>query len=252
VSLWRTQSPGDAAAGGTTPATTVAFDFLRILLDDLAQRGLRYEAVRVLDLMDVEAPIATGMDLRLTDRQAILVRSGLPAANARGQAFSPATLMSVSVLGTTRSILRGWTAVDVTIGGRRIAFYDTHLQSFDAGASTAQAGELAGILASEAGPVVLVGDLNSAPGTEGHAAMMAAGFTDAWSTVHPSDAGLTCCWPEDLTQTSPPLHARVDLVLTRGDLTPTSATVVGEELGDRTATHLWPSDHAGVVATIEP
>ena len=29
-----------------------------------------------------------------------------------------------------------------------------------------------------------------------------------------------------------------------------AAEVIGEELGDRTAAGLWPSDHAGVVATL--
>ena len=31
---------------------------------------------------------------------------------------------------------------------------------------------------------------------------------------------------------------------------PTSVDVVGEEPADRTASGLWPSDHAGVIATL--
>ncbi|MGH8770735.1 MAG: hypothetical protein ACREV2_06075 [Burkholderiales bacterium] len=38
----RTQSPPDGTA---TPATTVTLDFVRILLDALAARGLHYEVV---------------------------------------------------------------------------------------------------------------------------------------------------------------------------------------------------------------
>jgi len=39
-------------------------------------------------------------------------------------------------------------------------------------------------------------------------------------------------------------------VFLRGPFTPVAADVVGEESADRTPGGLWPSDHAGVVATL--
>jgi hypothetical protein len=39
-------------------------------------------------------------------------------------------------------------------------------------------------------------------------------------------------------------------VLTRGGFDTVDADVVGEESTDRTPSGLWPSDHAGVVATL--
>ncbi|HET8538769.1 MAG TPA: endonuclease/exonuclease/phosphatase family protein [Anaeromyxobacter sp.] len=254
VTLWRTQTPGDSAFGGT-PATAVALDYLRILLDRLAERRLAYVPVVSLELADIEAPIAGGTDLRMTDRDVILARAGVPTSNPRGAPF--AALGLVTVLGTDYPVKRGWSSVEATIGGRRIVFVNTHLEAFELRTATgalarpAQAAELVALLAGEEGRVAVVGDLNSAPGTEGHAALTGAGFADAWEAVRGADPGLTCCFPEDLTRAAP-LSTRIDDVLVRGALTPTSATVVGEEAADRTPGGLWPSDHAGVVATVEP
>lgn len=255
ASLWRTQSPGDAASAGTVPATTVAIDFLGILLDRLAARGHPYAAVQTVELFDVEVPVVQGqgtIDVRLTDRLVILGVSGIPASNARGQAYGDANLLQLSLLGRPVGVKRGWAAVDVTIGGKPITFVTTHLEAFAAPPRVAQANELAGILSSITGPVALVGDLNSLPGTEGEAVLAGAGFSDAWTTVHAGDAGFTCCFPPDLRETTPGLDERIDYVLTRGALTPETAEIVGEETADRTASGLWPSDHAGVVVTLQP
>jgi endonuclease/exonuclease/phosphatase family metal-dependent hydrolase len=267
VSLWRTQSPGDAAVGGTTPATTVAIDYLAILLDRLAARGFRYVAVQVVELADIEVPIlvpppVNSNDVRLTDRDVILVREGVPVANPRGDSFAAAALGQVSVGGQALGVERGWSAVDATIGGKTVAFYNTHLEAFDLPvpgggglARPAQAAELVGILAAEAGPVVLVGDLNATPGVDAHLAITDAGFADAWTTLDPAADGFTCCFAEDLGDATATLTTRIDDVLLRpgtGTLTPEAATIVGEEVADRTASGLWPSDHAGLVVTIQP
>ena len=63
----------------------VDYDFLGILLADLAARGIPYEVVHVQQESDVEAPAFTGnpftgtagsaQDVRLTDRDVILVQS---------------------------------------------------------------------------------------------------------------------------------------------------------------------------------
>lgn len=112
---------------------------------------------------------------------------------------------------------------------------------------TAQAAELATLLSAEPGRVVLVGDLNSDPGTESEAVLAAAGFTDVWDALG-AGPGLTCCWPELLAETAPPLTERIDYVLLRGAVS-LAVDVVGEALQDRVG-GLWPSDHAGVVTTL--
>src|SRR3990170_6945483 len=72
--LVRTQSPPD---GPATPATTVALDFVRILLDALAARGLHYEVVVQSIGFDAELPSGLGFDVRHTDREVILARADL-------------------------------------------------------------------------------------------------------------------------------------------------------------------------------
>jgi hypothetical protein len=47
------------------------------------------------------------------------------------------------------------------------------------------------------------------------------------------------------------LTKRIELVLTKGGFNPVAVDVVSEESADRTASGLWPSDHAGVVATLQ-
>jgi endonuclease/exonuclease/phosphatase family metal-dependent hydrolase len=151
-------------------------------------------------------------------------------------------------------VQRGWTKVEVTIGAQDVAVFNTHLEAFDPTPRTDQAGEMATLLDGETGRVALVGDLNSLPGTEGHLAATDAGFTDVWTTVGTGD-GFTCCFAPALSSTADPLDQRIDYVLVRGgtgQLTPESVNIVGEDPADRTASGLWPSDHAGVVATIAP
>ncbi len=53
-----------------------------------------------------------------------------------------------------------------------------------------------------------------------------------------------------MSDPSATLDSRIDLVLHDEKVTAKSAEIVGEEPSDRTASGLWPSDHAGVVAEL--
>ena len=46
------------------------------------------------------------------------------------------------------------------------------------------------------------------------------------------------------------LDERIDFVFHRGGFRTLSVDVTGDELADRTISGLWPSDHAGVLATL--
>jgi hypothetical protein len=78
------------------------------------------------------------------------------------------------------------------------------------------------------------------------------GHVDAWVVVHGPEGGFTAGQTE-LLDTFPPtkLDHRIDDVLyqPRG-VEAVAAEGIGEDLEDRTPTGLWPSDHAGVVATL--
>jgi endonuclease/exonuclease/phosphatase family metal-dependent hydrolase len=113
-----------------------------------------------------------------------------------------------------------------------------------------QAAELIDGPAATPLPVVLLGDFNARPGRPAHAALLAAGFDDAWARANPDGpAGLTCCHRMPLDDPADRLRARIDHVFTRGALQAVEAFVVGDEFG---AGPLWASDHAGVVARLEP
>jgi endonuclease/exonuclease/phosphatase family metal-dependent hydrolase len=245
--LWRTQTPGDALFGGTTPAMDVEFDYVALVLAELADRGLEYRVATELTLFDFEAPTALGIDVRMTDRQVILARAGVQTARPRAATYS--TLLSLPVLGQQVAVPRGWTSVDAKDQGAWVTFVNTHTEAFHPAVRGAQIVELEALLSSETGRVILVGDLNTQPDTDAAALLRAAGFADAWAALRADEAGLTCCWPELLAETEPPLSERIDYVLFRGAISPRAVEIVGEELEDRVG-GLWPSDHAGVVATL--
>jgi hypothetical protein len=102
---------------------------------------------------------------------------------------------------------------------------------------------------------VFVGDFNSAAdgsSTATYANLIAAGLQDAWTHVLPGDPGYTSTQNADLMNPISLLSERIDLVLHRGGFSALDVELVGENPADRTPSGLWPSDHAGIVATLIP
>jgi Endonuclease/Exonuclease/phosphatase family len=269
AALYRVQSPGDAVFGGSIPATTVAYDFLTLLVDSLAARGLSYVVAASDSTTDVEVPVFTGVDgagnpkfddVRLTDRDAVLARADVSFANpqhGKYQAYIPVSLGPVQT-----GVFEGWASVDATFQQRTYRFVSTHLEAQIAvPVQIAQAQELLGLLQAEARPTILVGDFNSdvlghVPGaaTPSYGMITDAGFRDSWARPPQDVLGPTCCESEDLTNPEPALNQRIDFVFTRNmpDLAPPIRhEVLGDRARDRTAGGLWPSDHAGVVQAFE-
>ena len=250
VALFRTDVPAD---GPASPATTVTYDFLELLLGALADRGLRYRAVAVSQGTDAELPsgLPPAMDVRLTIRDVVLVRErarrGVRIEAVHTGLFAT-NLTAPTALGPV-TLPRGWIAVDV----RRLRFVSTHLEAFSPAIQAAQAAELlAGPLATDR-PVVLAGDLNSradGTGTSTYASLRGAGFFDAWTATQGSEPGFTCCHDSDLREPGRQLDERIDYVLVRGPFRVRRTALVGDELGDLTPSGLWPSDHAGIVARV--
>lgn len=252
ASLFRRQSPGDFLIGNPQEAVDVVLDHVDVLLAALAGRGLTYTAVAVSTGMDVEVPMAVSPteldDMRLTDHEVILVRSGVGWANVEERNFQ------VNVEIPMLTILRGWVALDATIGGRTVRFLSTHLEPPELApeVQAAQAVEIMTELAGETLPVIVVGDLNSnADGTSTptYADFLDAGYSDAWAQAGTGD-GLTCCHEDDLQNPTATLVKRIDYILYRGGLEVVSAAVVGADPAEMTLSGLWASDHAGVVATL--
>jgi endonuclease/exonuclease/phosphatase family metal-dependent hydrolase len=267
VPLYRIDPSGDAAFGGTNPATAVALDYLTTLQGALASRGLCYNAVASNSLTDVELPGIVSLsplrfiDIRYTDRDVILARCDVPTTDARSGVYTDRVVFTVGP--TSIPAPRGWTSTLATVGGVTFRFANTHLETDGSPAvQVAQANELLGVLAAESKPTVLVCDCNSAADGSQTATYGlltgSGGFADAWTEAHPSDPGYTSSLPDGF-YTDPLLRTRIDLVLARygfnaspnaGIVGGIHADVVGETPAERTASGLWPSDHAGVVATL--
>ncbi|MFC9247718.1 endonuclease/exonuclease/phosphatase family protein [Streptomyces sp. NPDC057136] len=256
VALWRS----GAFDMSTTPnADHVEYDFLQILLRELAERGTHYEAVVSLTTGDYEAPRVTSsglQDIRLTDREVLLARTDLPA-NVFSVTHADKALFDahVSVPNPVNSqlpginVLHGWVSVDATVRGRTTHVVSTHLENLSVGVQQAQARELLEGPLDTGLPSVLLGDLNAAPDSSTYRILVPP-FTDAWAATRRNNPGHTCCQDANLRNTESRLTQRLDYVLFRGGFTASVANRVGEDPADRIPSGLWPSDHAGVWSTL--
>ena len=280
VSLWYIQSPGDMAGGGITPADTVVYDFLQILMDALAARGLNYQvAVATTGNADIELPMLTGFtdqgvptfdDLRLLDRDVILVRGDVDYWNTSTASYN--TNIEETVGGIPLEFTRGWAAADVDVRGSVYRFVNTHLEVRSAPGSgfravqAAQMQELMMILSEETRPVILVGDFNSSPTdvpgvyedpeygdipyVPPYQIASAYGYLDAWNLIFCSRDGYTSGFDEYVSDPTAELTSRIDLVFIKPQDRPiwwVTGTVTGDQWFNMTPGGLWPSDHGGVV-----
>ena len=247
------QSPGDFLLGNPVPATQVAFDYLSLLLEALEARGVSYRAVAIGSGVDLEVPMAEGDDIRVIDREVILARDDVEVANPQTSHFE--VNLSIPFGEDDIAIPRSWVAVDATVAGQTFQLVSTHLETAGSAAvQVAQGDELLERLADVALPLILVGDFNSAAGasnTATYANIQAAGFVDAYEQANPGDPGFTCCHADDLQNPAPQLNRRIDHIFFQGPFAAVQAQVVGDQVEGRTASGLWPSDHAGLVASLE-
>jgi len=243
--------------GNGGPATTVRADLLQSLLDELAGLGQRYRAVAIVPGLDAQVPSALGFDVRVTIQDAILVRAGsdeLEVSNLQIEQFG--IKLSAPTLVGPFTDPRGWTAIDVKMRGHRFRFVTTHLDSVVPAIRVAQAKELLLTAANTSLPVVMAGDFNIAadtgldPSFPAYQAIINAGFTDAWQSKRAPDPGFTAHQAENLLNPTSVLNHRIDLVLFRGAFGVAEINLIGDQPADRTPSGLWPSDHAGVAATL--
>jgi endonuclease/exonuclease/phosphatase family metal-dependent hydrolase len=279
VALWR-HGPMELDQVGRPNAAQVDYDFLAILLADLANRKVPYEIVHVQQESDVEAPAFTGNpfsgtagsaeDVRLTDRDVILVRSGsgLRIEGSGGGEFS--RHVEVELADTTFQFVRGYAWADVAVGSAHLRFVTTHLESQSSKLARAQAEELLNGPAGDTSlPTVIACDCNSNPASlaarsalpigSGAAYRLITdshGFTDLWLEQPGRDGpGRTALLSELVNDETADFERRIDLVLARsadpGQIIASRVEVTGDELNDRDpVTNLWPSDHAGVLVEL--
>jgi len=276
VALWR-HGPLelDPAKIAVPNAQTVDYDFLQILLDDLASTGLVYTPVRVQQESDVEAPAFTGVppaitdarDVRLTMRDVVLMRSrpGLTLVGTGGGNYDDELV--VPLAGKGMAFTRGFAWADVKVGAKKVRFINTHLEAFGSDHALAQAKELLAGPADEEGTTTIIAcDCNSDPldsrlsnGVEHRAPydlIVDSGFTDEWLQWRPAAEGWTSGLGELVNDATPAgFDHRIDMIFARTPsgkpLDVETGRVTGTQLADRDPlTGLWPSDHGGVVLTL--
>lgn len=272
--LWRSQTPADFVVGN---AAHVEYDFVQLLLQALAARGLHYAVVAEEYGFDIELPgfltpadAETGLlsELRLTEREVILARSDLKTSELKlsnPQTGHFVTNVELPISSDSTFVLqRGWASVDVKVRGKRFRFVTTHLEADSEEVRQAQAIEVLEGPANTALPVVLVADANSnANGdatTSAYNFFIDAGFVDAWFAAFPGSQVSTCCNAALLDNPAFPLstddEGRIDLILYRGarDFAPITVDLLGTDPAtDRVSNGMaliWPSDHAAVAAQL--
>lgn len=255
VALWRVGAPFDPS-----PAETVTYDFLQLLLDELNSRGLHYAPISVQTNFDAEVPAvfspALAFDVRFTDRLVVLARTDLQKSqltieDVQAHNFTTNLTFSSPTLGTL-TIPRGWISADVKMRGKTCRFVTTHLESFSPIINFIQAGELVQTAGNTDLPLIFAGDFNSdaESGEASYQLFLNAGLNDVWEQTHGNEPGLT--WALFLTDPSAytvPTQ-RLDLVMIRGEVDAFDADVIGEDpITDRTPSGLMRSDHAGLTAS---
>jgi hypothetical protein len=255
---WYTGAFNDPA-----PATNLDYDFLTTLRSELAAIGAPYDLVRFQENFALEAPAGAPYfhDIRVVEQDAILVKAGPESqlTNEQSELYDAHVVITTG-LGGSFAITPGWISVDAVINKRPFRFVNTHLEPFNPFIRAQQAQELVdGPVASAPGEVVLVGDINSGPEQSSpeslaFSVLTSAGLVDSWASLYPGDPGFTAAFSELLDDPSAEgvFDRRIDHVLTTTGVGLLKSRRTGVDPDNRTESGLWPSDHAGVVATLAP
>ena len=258
VALYRDQAPGDIRMHPGPNATHVVLDLLAILQTELDARGNPYTAVAASTNADFELSRSDAglVDLRITDRDVILVRAEVAdrvSNPLHGHYTAVRTLPSwPGAIASTR----GWASIDYVLDRRTtVRILTTHLEVSGPRAGRIQerqAQEARTLIAASPHPVIALGDFNSAAdgsGTDTYARLTEV-LDDAWVAARPADRGPTCCQAELLDNEAGDEDVRFDLVLVPEGWPVRSVARTGAEPFRTAPPPLWASDHVGVTAEI--
>jgi endonuclease/exonuclease/phosphatase family metal-dependent hydrolase len=252
VSVFLEGTPFEPFAPYWAQIPDAAVDFLPVFQEELAKLGLRYDLVATLPLTNIRIDLPyfpVPVFVQYDDRDAMFVRSDVQVGEVAVDTFA-VTLQTVALQS------RGWIAADVEVHGKPWHVVGTHpAPNWPTDGKTPQITELIGAVAGVARPVVIAGDLNLLPGSAEYVQLATAGFADLWTLRNGrSPAEFTCCHGDDETLREPSdgLEKRIDYILARPAsgyaVGPVPFTIFGDNLSERTATGMWPSDHAGLFA----
>lgn len=241
----------------------VRYDMLDELITALHNLGEEYTAVVVVDEFQIAGFLPDKQTLvEGLNHDVILARSGsdMEISNLQQGHFSVLLPVPLPVEPFYFQILRGWGSADVSLHGQSFRFVVSHLEQFIAAQpltlliQEAQAAEL--VLGPGTAPVPVIMAVDTNADALGNDLSIATyqligsfGFTDAWGSVHPDQPGATWGFMPDPADPRPIIYQRIDYVFFNGGVRALNAQRAGI-LEEEQVDGLWPSDHAGVRATL--
>jgi hypothetical protein len=238
---------------------SLEFDLLQELLDalgpsyKLVYQALQYQVPPVPGFI----PPKTYLCMQMRNYIAVLARTDLADTKFQLSNVQSAQYVARAYFKTPVGSFpepHAWIAVDGNVNGNPFRFIGTHLESTDPHIRRLQGGELRAGPANTALPVIIAMDANAQaappPQDPTYSDFIAAGYDDAWAEIFSQEPGFTCCQSELVNNPVSQLSRRIDLILTRGNLTAEGAGLFGATATSKTPEGLWPSDHAGVAAGI--
>lgn len=197
-----------------------------------------------------------------------------------------ASLPDLTINGSTIAIdiERSFVAVDAMVRGNAFRFVNTHLEvrfpspidPLSRIFQSVQATELIGTLAAYPAPpgtrLIVVGDINSDPedpypspstgpfltpyqqfvtGLSYLGDQISSPLIDTWTLNRKQSPGLTCCEAADLLNPLSIHDRRVDMIFSLNEPDKVKSRTLNTRPQDKTASGLWPSDHATVAAKLK-
>ncbi|MFC1670268.1 endonuclease/exonuclease/phosphatase family protein [Spirochaetota bacterium] len=260
VVTFRTGKSNFTLTASEPDANCTEYNFLDLLEEALMDNNLSYNVAIQSTNADIEL---TDMkkDIRLTDSDVILVRSDINYTDSYYEIFN--NNFSVSEMGLTVEIKRGYSKTLVDINGTAVHIVNTHLEVPLDNYTTqiAQVNELLtyvnGLKASN-NAIILLGDFNVDPNIGNNTTyqnIIDSNFTDSWD----GNEGYTCCYAGDLAYGTRDLLTRVDHIFYWNPEVDTINSVgsfitevnYNETIIKTDGSEIWPSDHAGRITGFE-
>lgn len=228
--------------------------------------------------------------IRVLDRDVILARGDVLTSEVTFPCNKPSAngcnydvIATATVLGGDINIERGFVGVDAVVDGQSYRFVNTHLEVQSPSPDplspliqASQATQLVATMSLLAPPppgteLLVVGDINSSPedppfpspfglayppyyqlanGTDLLGSPISFPYTDIWTLRPGKPPGFTCCEAADLSNGESMLYERIDVIFSLIPPKRVKANVLNNNPEDKTASGLWPSDHATVVGRL--
>jgi endonuclease/exonuclease/phosphatase family metal-dependent hydrolase len=241
---------------------TMEFDMLQELMSALGSLGGHYQvAAQATQYAFPPTPglilPSTFLCVQVIDFNVILARTDLSLTRFQWGNPQSGQFVNMDFVATpigTIPLPSAWASVDASFNGKAFRFIGTHLQSVDAVVRELQGDELRAGPARTSLPVIVAMDSNAQasppPVDPTYMDFIEAGYTDSWTQAFPLSPGFTCCQAPLVNNVVSQLYQRIDLILTLGAVQTQNIALFGATADSKTATGLWPSDHAGVAAQL--